>query len=105
MPQRSAMNCRTAFQLQLARARSTSVGAAWTATFSPARASAPRAGGAAGLLEGQTSGAVALEGREPAPAGVGVALQHLGHLGGGPALGQQPERVPALPLARRRGAV
>src|SRR5438094_361854 len=86
------MNWRTALQLQFARSTPTSAGAAWIATFSPARASASRAGGAARLLEGQGGGAITVQGRDPAPDGVGVALQQSRHLRGRPPLRQQPER-------------
>ena len=103
-PQRASTNWRTTCQFQFASGMPTSAGAACTAPFSPAWASGSRAGGTAGLLEDQGRRAVALASREPPPAGVGVALQEARHLAGRPALRQQPARVPALPLARRRRA-
>src|SRR5438128_5840129 len=64
-----------------------------------------RRGGPTCVLERETRRASPPKARQPLTDRVRVPPQCCGHLHGRPAFRQQPQRVPALPLARRPGAI
>ena len=97
-PKRCRTYCLTAFQFRLASSIPAVEGNPFTASFNFSRCGSPKAGGTAGLLQYQGFRPSFAEGRRSPRDGVGVSLQCLGCRRCFPALGQQPDGVPPLPL-------
>ena len=98
VPNRSQTNCRTPFQYQLASWIPACSGNSCTAAFNSSHCLSSSAGGTPRTA--RISGPQALPRRRPTPTGRWCAgpLQRLRRRRCRPALGQQPDGVPPLPL-------